>query len=76
MSALRGLNAAQYWITERADEKDRSTIRSLMTGPLETTMGPQSKRGDGRRRPPIPAWWGNDEDVSASNFAAMATMKR
>lgn len=76
MSAIRGLNLAQHWLSRDVDEKDAHKIRSLMTGPLETTITARPMGTDERKRPPTPWWWGNDEEASASGMAAMVAMRK
>lgn len=76
MPALRALNLAQHWLAEGADEKDAHKIRSMMTGPLETTIAPRIPDPNARKMPPTPWWWGNDEDASASAMAAMTAMRK
>lgn len=76
MSAVRALNLAQHWLSDGVEEKDAHKIRSMMTGPLETTITTRPEGADGRKRPPTPWWWGNDEEASASGMAAMVAMRK
>lgn len=50
--------------------------RAMMTGELGTTIPLKVIDPNARRRPPVPWWWGSDEDVSANNARAAIQLRR
>lgn len=76
LSLVRVLNLFQHWWTDGMEEKDLHKVRSMMRGPLETTITDRKPVDPSApKMPPRPWWFGDDESASASALAATRQLR-